>query len=131
MNALQARIMDIPIKVFTDNILPLCEVKDVISLGCANKFFALVANDETYWKQKLVIDYNFRGSETGRTSGWKFLYQRFRSPRIFVWGCVTFSSLYDMGVFICLSMYSCMLTGTIQKEGQRPTWVVAISKDNH
>jgi len=102
MDALQARIMDIPINVFTDNILPLCEVEDVISLGCANKFFALVANDETYWKQKLVIDYNFTGSETGRTSDWKFLYQKFRNPRIFVWGCVTCS-------FICQCTHACSL----------------------
>ena len=113
MNAFQAGIMDIPIKVFMDNILPLCEVKDAISLGCANKFFALVMNDEAYWKQKLEIDYNFTGSETGRTSGWKFLYRGFKNSRIFVWGCVAFSSLCDMGVFICLSMHSCMLAGTI------------------
>jgi len=81
--------MDIPIEVFTENILPLCEVEDVISLGCANKFFVLVANDETYWKRKLAIDYNFTGLEMGRMSGWRFLYWRFRNPQIFIWRYVT------------------------------------------
>jgi len=96
MAALQAKITDIPVKVFTDNVLSSCETKDVISLGCANKFFALVATDEKFWKRKLAIDYNFTGSETARTSGWKFLYQRLRNPRVFVWGYTTFSSSQDL-----------------------------------
>jgi len=93
MDALLARITDIPVNVFVDNILPFCEVKDVISLGYTNKFFALITNDEMFWKRNLVIDYNFTASETARTSGWRFLYLIYRSsrnPRIFVWGCVTF-----------------------------------------
>jgi len=45
-----ARITDIPAKVFIDNILPFCEVEDVLSLGSTNKFFALIAADETFWK---------------------------------------------------------------------------------
>ena len=84
-------ITDIPIKVFTGNILPFCEVDDVISLGCTNKFFALAATDETFWKQKLAVDYNFPVSRTARTSGWKLIYQKLRNPRVFVWGCVTLS----------------------------------------
>ena len=82
-------ITDIPVKVLTDNILPFCEAEDVISLGCTNKFFALVATNEAFWKRKLAIDYNFPVSGTARTSGWKSIHQGLRNPRVFVWGCVT------------------------------------------
>ena len=87
-------IADIPVELLLDNILPFCEAKDVLSLGCTNKLFALVTTDDMLWKRKLVVDYNFTGSETARTSGWKFIYQRLRNPRVFVWGCVIFSVLY-------------------------------------
>jgi SCF-associated factor 1 len=83
-------IADIPVEVLIDNILPFCEVKDVFSIGCANKFFALVTADDMLWKRRLAVDYNFTGSETARTSGWKFIYKRLRNPRVFVWGYVTF-----------------------------------------
>ena len=83
-------ITDIPVKVLTKNILPFCEAKDVLSLGCTNKFFALVAADDAFWRLKLAVDYNFTGSETARTSGWKFIYQKLRHPRVFVWGYVAF-----------------------------------------
>ena len=99
-------IADIPVEVIIDNILPFCEAKDVLSLGCTNKFFALVTTDDTFWKRKLVVDYNFTGSETARTNGWKFIYQRLRSPRVFVWGCVTFSFFYVTRVFIRPLMHS-------------------------
>jgi len=87
---LRAEIIDIPVKVLANNILPFCETKDVASLGCTNKFFALVTAD-MFWRQKLVVDYNFTGFETARTSDWQFIHQRLRNPRVFVWGCVTFS----------------------------------------
>ena len=87
-------IADTPVELLIDNILPLCEVKDVLSLGRTNKFFALIAADDMFWKRKLAIDYNFTGSETARTSGWKFIYQRLRNPRVFVWGCVIFLIFY-------------------------------------
>jgi len=90
-------ITNIPVKVFTGNILPFCEVDDVISLGCTNKFFALVTTDETFWKRKLAADYNFPVSGTARTSGWKFIYHRLRNPRVFIWGCVTFYPLVCNG----------------------------------
>jgi len=114
MGASGAIIVDIPVNVFADNILPLCEVKDAISFCCIHRSFALIANDETFWKRKLAIDYNFTGSETGRTNGWKSLYRRFRNPRIFVWGYVTPSSRYCAGTFIFSLMHSCVLAGAIQ-----------------
>jgi len=82
----RAGIADISVEVLIYNILPFCEPEDVLSLGCTNKFFALVATNGAFWRQKLAVDYNFTGSETTRTSNWKTLYQRFRNPRVFVWG---------------------------------------------
>ena len=81
-------IADVPVEVLIDNILPFCEVNDVVSLGCTNKLFAIVTTDDMFWKRRLAIDYNFTGSETARTSGWKFIYKRLRNPRVFVWGYV-------------------------------------------
>jgi len=96
MAAQRTGIADTPVELLIDNILPFCEVKDVLSLGRTNKFFALIAADDMFWKRKLAIDYNFTGSETARTSGWKFIYQRLRNPRVFVWGCVIFLILLLM-----------------------------------
>ena len=79
MAALWIRITDIPFKVLTDDVLPFCEAKDVLSLGCTNRLFALIATDEKFWRRKLADDYNFTGSGTAKTSSWKSIYQRFRN----------------------------------------------------
>lgn len=79
----------IPVEVFLDNLLPLAEVRDVLSLGSTNKFFAALSADETFWKRKCQTDFNFTSQETARQSGWKNLYRGLRNPRIFVWGFVT------------------------------------------
>lgn len=102
-------IADIPVELLIDNILPFCETKDVFSLGCTNKFFALVTTDDMFWKRRLVVDYNFTGSETARTSGWKFIYKRLRNPRVFVWGYVIFPSFCVAKMLIRLSTHSCFL----------------------
>ena len=98
MAAQKTGIADVPVELFIDNILPFCETKDVFSLGCTNKFFALITTDDTFWKRRLAVDFNFTGSETARTSGWKFIYKRLRSPRVFVWGYVISSLLCCGGV---------------------------------
>ena len=98
MAAQKTGIADVPVELFIDNILPFCETKDVFSLGCTNKFFALITTDDTFWKRRLAVDFNFTGSETARTSGWKFIYKRLRSPRVFVWGYVISSLCYFAGV---------------------------------
>ena len=84
-----AEIGYIPAEVFTNNVLPFCDTEDVLSLGCTNKFFGTIANDETFWKRKLAADYNFTGLGTARTSGWKFLYRRLRTPQVYIWGYVS------------------------------------------
>jgi len=77
-------VTDIPVKVLIDNILPFCETKDVLSLGCTNRFFSLVVTGEKTWRKKLAAD----------PSSWKSIYQRFKNPRVSVWGCVPFSIYY-------------------------------------
>ena len=99
MAGLWTKITDIPVKLFVDNVLPFCEAKDVVSLGCANKFFALVANNNTFWRRKVAADYNSTGSGTTRKSGWKAPYHKL-NPRVFVWGCVVFLFFDVMRVFI-------------------------------
>ena len=101
-------ITDLPVRLLTDKILPFCEVKDILSLGCTSKFFAVImSGDGEFWRRKLAIDYNFTGSETNRTSGWKFVYLRLGRPRFFAWGCVRFSSVLLRGrPHICWSTHA-------------------------
>ena len=54
----RARITDIPVALLINRILPFCGAKDVLSLGCTNRFFALV-----------VGNCNFTVSGMVRTSG--------------------------------------------------------------
>ena len=113
----RAEITDIPVKVLKNNILPFCEVKDVFSLSCTNKFFALITTENTFWGQKLAVYYNFMGTEIARTGDWKFIYDRLRNPQVFVWGCVTFSFCYAIRCsFIDTLVYAC-LVATNQREG--------------
>ena len=93
--AWRTEITDLPLKVLTGNILPFCEKRDVLYLGCTNKFFALIVDHGEFWRYHLAADYNFTGLEmVARTSGWKIIYQRLRNARVFVWGCVAFSFCY-------------------------------------
>ena len=89
--------MDLPVRLLTNKILPFCEVRDMLSLGCTNKLFALIMSNEVFWRRKLAIDHNFTGSEANRTSDWKFIYLRLRKPRLFTWGCVRFRSFLLRG----------------------------------
>jgi len=125
----RAIITDIPVKIFTDRILPFFKAKEALSLGCTNKFFALVTTDEAFWRQKVAADYNFTGSETARTSNWKTIYRGFRNPRVFVWGCVIILLCYaGVNSFI----YAFLLTRPviIKQSGEYwSTWVSTTSKD--
>jgi SCF-associated factor 1 len=81
-------IADIPVELFLDNLFPLAEVRDVLSLGSTNKLFAALCADETFWRRRCQADFNFTSQETARQSGWKNLYRGLNHPRIFVWGSV-------------------------------------------
>ncbi|KAL4250190.1 Regulator of chromosome condensation 1/beta-lactamase-inhibitor protein II [Abortiporus biennis] len=79
-------IADIPVEVFLDNIVLYLSARDLLSLGSVNRAFHLITSDETLWHRKLQADYNFSGSDTARTTGWKFIYQRLSNPEVYVWG---------------------------------------------
>ena len=98
MAALWTRITDIPVKVLMNNILPFCQAKDLLSLGCTNGFFAVVVAGEMSWRRKLWDGGNFIGSEMIRTSSRKSIFQRFRNARVSIFRCVTFHSVMLRGV---------------------------------
>ncbi|KAI0251809.1 RCC1/BLIP-II [Lactifluus subvellereus] len=79
-------LADIPVEVLLDNLLPFSQVRDVLSLGSTNKYFAALCADDTFWKRKCQEDFNFTSQETARQSGWKNLYRGLNHPRVFVWG---------------------------------------------
>lgn len=51
-------IHSIPIEVFLDYLLPIVAVPDLLNLACADRFFARLCNDDTFWKRKLKADMN-------------------------------------------------------------------------
>lgn len=52
-------IQDIPIEVFLDQLLPIVDIPDLLSLACTNRFFAMLCQDDTFWKRKLRDDLNY------------------------------------------------------------------------
>ena len=120
-------ITDLPVRLLTDRILPFCKVRDMLSLGCANKFFALILSDGVFWRRRLAIDYNFTGSETNRTTGWKLIYLRLEKPRLFAWGYVRFCPVLLRGRLPICGSCTC-LTITIQNDP--PTCVREFSNDD-
>ncbi|KAH7327674.1 regulator of chromosome condensation 1/beta-lactamase-inhibitor protein II [Rhizoctonia solani] len=80
------QITDLPIELFIDHLLPCVPLQDLLSLSCTCKYFALVCGDDTFWKRKTGEEYNFEGTGSARTSGFKHLYRGLRHPRVFVWG---------------------------------------------
>ena len=81
-----------------NNILPFCKAEDLRSLGCTNRFFAVVVVGERFWRGELRGNGKFTGSEMIRTSSRKPIYQRFKNARFSIWGCVTFHSVMLRGV---------------------------------
>lgn len=79
-------VCDIPVEVWLDHILTYLPLSDLLRLGCTNRFFYLLTSDEPFWHRKLQQEFNFSGSDTARATGWKFIYKRFRSPQVYVWG---------------------------------------------
>ena len=79
---------DLPVELLLDNILPLLQVSDIVSLGLINKFFNSLTKDEPFWHRRIQEDFNFPSSDTARQTGWRFLYQRLANPKLYVWGFV-------------------------------------------
>lgn len=87
-----AALKDIPLEVVLDNLFPLLPTTDLQHLGATNKSFYTLAKDDLLWKRKIKEDFNFPESDTARTTGWKFIYQRLSNPKVYVWGFVDRSS---------------------------------------
>ena len=79
-------LSDVPVELFLDNIIPLLPISALHNLGVMNRDFYKLTSDDTFWRRKIQSDYNFNGSETARTTGWKFIYKRLSNPKIYVWG---------------------------------------------
>ncbi|KAI0692434.1 regulator of chromosome condensation 1/beta-lactamase-inhibitor protein II [Cytidiella melzeri] len=79
-------LVSLPVEVIIDNLLPFLPVAAIANLSAVSKLFYLIASDETFWKRRLLIDYNFSGNDTARTTGWKFIYRRLAKPKVYVWG---------------------------------------------
>ncbi|KAI0028891.1 RCC1/BLIP-II [Vararia minispora EC-137] len=79
-------LTDLPVELLLDNLLPIVPLSDLGNLAATNRTLAVVCADDTFWRRKCQIDFNFTSSETARTSGWRTLYRGLFRPRIFVWG---------------------------------------------
>lgn len=79
-------LLDIPVDVLLDNLLPSVAVPDLLNLSSTNRFFAVLGADDTFWKRKLEEDFNFSAAGTARTTGWKVIYKGLSKPRIYTWG---------------------------------------------
>ncbi|KAG8703469.1 hypothetical protein FRC09_004147 [Ceratobasidium sp. 395] len=86
-------ITDLPIELLIDSLLPALALRDLLNLACTNKFFAAVCADDTFWRRKTTLEYNFSGAESARTSGFRNVYRGLRRPRVFVWGETSHSRL--------------------------------------
>jgi SCF-associated factor 1 len=78
--------LNVPVDVLLDNLLPSIPVPDLLNLASTNRFFSILAADDTFWKRKLQDDFNFSSAGTARTSGWKVIYKGISNPRIYTWG---------------------------------------------
>ncbi|PCH36204.1 RCC1/BLIP-II [Wolfiporia cocos MD-104 SS10] len=79
-------LTDLPVELFLDHLFPLLLVGDLLRFSATNHNFYNLASDEAEWRRRTQEDFNFSGSETARTSGWKFLYKCFAHSKVFVWG---------------------------------------------
>ena len=81
-------LTDLPIELIQDHLLPVLDVKDLLALSATNRQFKELIEDETLWKRRCKQDFNFSGSQTARTKGWRFIYRGLTDPKVFVWGSV-------------------------------------------
>lgn len=83
-----ASLPTLPIELILDQLLPLLPLPALAALSRTSKLFYMLTSDETFWRRRLLVDYNFSGNETARTTGWRGIYRRMARPRVYVWGCV-------------------------------------------
>ncbi|KAI5123508.1 hypothetical protein M0805_006668 [Coniferiporia weirii] len=79
-------LSDLPVELLLDHLLPNLPVRSLLALGATNHRFASLCYDDTFWKLKCKQDFNFSGSKTARTTGWKFIYKGLSNPKVYLWG---------------------------------------------
>ena len=84
----------LPDELFVHNIFLYLSSCEVLRLGSTNKRFKYLCQDDAYWRRKLQEDFNFPVNSTTWNARWLFLYKKFRSPLIYVWGCDPFLREY-------------------------------------
>ncbi|KAF8624752.1 hypothetical protein AX15_005650 [Amanita polypyramis BW_CC] len=82
----ESHLADLPLEILLENILPILPTSDLLNLGCTNRSLAKLCNDETLWHNKLLVDFNFTGAGTARSSNWKLIYKGLDKPKVYVWG---------------------------------------------
>ena len=90
-----ANLQELPVEVLLDNILPVLPIRDVLALGEVDRRFHDVVDDETFWKRRCDVDFNFSGARTARTSGWKRIYKGLSNPKVYAWGYALYFSILD------------------------------------
>ena len=81
-------LSDLPIELVQDHLVPFLSPQSLLALGATNHLFQSICYDETLWKLKCKSDFNFSGSATARTRGWRVIYKGLSNPKVFVWGLV-------------------------------------------
>ncbi|KAF8465262.1 regulator of chromosome condensation 1/beta-lactamase-inhibitor protein II [Kalaharituber pfeilii] len=82
---IMASLTSIPIDILIGNILPLLSVKDYLSFSSTCKAFHSFAYDEVYWR-KLATSTFRMPTQPLREKGWRELYKRLSSAKLFTWG---------------------------------------------
>ena len=75
-------------ELFVDQIFDYLPVREILNLGCTNRFFSSVVADDIFWHRRIQEDFNFSGSDTARQTGWKTIYKRLSNSHVYVWGFV-------------------------------------------
>ncbi|WRT67267.1 uncharacterized protein IL334_004234 [Kwoniella shivajii] len=82
-------LTDIPNEVVLEHLLPVLDLKSIISLSSVNRQFNDLTSDPTFWRTKTLNDFTFPSTSHPSSSNrgwWKRVYLGLLSPKAFVWG---------------------------------------------
>lgn len=79
-------LLDLPMPLMLDHLLPLLSNQDLASLSLVSKDVRMMTADEMVWKRKTVADFKFPPHATARVGGWHNLYRGLSDPNVYIWG---------------------------------------------
>ncbi|KAK6903041.1 hypothetical protein I203_108302 [Kwoniella mangroviensis CBS 8507] len=83
-------LTDIPNEVILDHLLPVLQLRDIVSLSAVNRQFNLLTSDPTFWRSKTLSDFTFPTTSHPNTSSskdwWKRVYLGLLNPKAYLWG---------------------------------------------